>query len=345
MDDQVLALGKIPDAILSDLLGKYTNSQGDRVLLGPALGEDAGIIDMGHAVTSSNNCLVAAVDPITVGISNAPYFAVAVNINDIVTRGARPKWASSCVFFPEGTTLRQADKYFAELHAAITPHDIAIVTGHTEVSSTVRNPGIVLTMLGEVDKDKIVTTAGAQIGDMVILTGGAGIEGTALLAADLMNETDRTTVSDDVLKRGKAFLHDPGICVAEAAYIACQYQPNSMHDPTEGGVRRGLEELALAADKGIMINYESIPIREETRIICNASGKDPLAIFGSGGLLVTLPLDRGEPLLETYRQAGILAVDIGRITEKSEGRKLKTVSGTIPLKASVTDQLIESIMK
>ena len=78
--NKTLKIGKLPDNELSRILERYTNNNDERVLLGPKLGEDAGIIDMSGR---ENNCLAVCVDPITINIKNAPYFAVAVNINDL----------------------------------------------------------------------------------------------------------------------------------------------------------------------------------------------------------------------------------------------------------------------
>lgn len=363
-----LKFGKLPDDELSRILEKYTNSADERVLLGPKLGEDAAIIDMGSRI---NNCLAVCVDPILVNISNAPYFAVAINVNDIVTRGAIPKWASASVFFPEGSTLDDVDRFFGQLYDAIKPHGISIVTGHTEVTSNVKNPGVVLTMLGEVDKDKIITTAGAKVGDSLVLTGGAGIEGTAIISEDLsvefwddpracaeawsvysrslnkefseVNKSIGYNTLKHIIERAKKFIHDPGICVAEAAYIAWKHSPNSLHDPTEGGIRKGIEELAFASGNGVYIDHDKIPILSETKTLCSITGDDPLAIFGSGALLISIGKDKVKDLLTDYQKAGIVAQEIGRVASKDEGRILLYQGKEIPLQASYTDGLIDRL--
>jgi len=335
----ILKNGKIPDEDLSRILEKYTNSQNERVLLGPKLGEDAGIIDMSGI---ENNCLAVAVDPILVNIKNAPYYAVAINVNDIVTRGATPKWAAASVFFPENSTLDSVEAFFKELYTAAKTFDIALVTGHTEVTNSVRNPGIVLTMFGEVQKDRVLRTSGAKEGDSLILTGGAGIEGTAILAADFYQSL-QGKVAEETLRRAENFLYNPGICIASAAKIAWKYQPNSLHDPTEGGLRKGIEEVAIASGNGVFIRYDDIPIREETKQICTVTGDDPLGIFGSGALLISIPPERASELLREYEGAGILAREIGKITPNSEGRLLHYNGKRIPLEASYTDGLISKL--
>ncbi len=330
-----LRTGKLPDQILSEILEKYTNSNNDRILLGPKLGEDAGIIDL----SSSNKCLAICVDPILVNISDAPYFAVAINVNDLVTRGAVPKWASASVFFPENSTLKIVDEFFKQLYEAVKKFDISIVTGHTEITSLVKNPGVVLTMLGEVAKDKIITTSGARKGDSLILTGGAGIEGTAIIASNL-SESLKEKINKKVLEKAKTFIYEPGICIAEAAYIAWNHNPNALHDPTEGGVRKGIDEIALASNNGVLIDYDKIPILEETKEICKVTGDDPLGIFGSGALLISIQKEKASKLLEDYKKSGILAQEIGVVTKKNEGRILFYKGKRLPLNASHTDSLI-----
>lgn len=333
-----LKLGKLPDKLLSEILEKYTNSKTDRVLLGPKLGEDAGIIDL----SSSKKCIAICVDPVMVNISNAPYFAVAINVNDLVTRGAVPKWASASVFFPKESTPANVDIFFKQLYDAVKKYNISIVTGHTEVTSLVKNPGIVLTMMGEVEKERIITTSGARERDSLILTGGAGIEGTAIIASDI-SESLQGKVSKKTLERARNFIYHPGICIAEAAYIAWKYKPNALHDPTEGGVRKGIEELAIASNNGVLIYYDKIPVRQETKEICEITRDDPLGIFGSGALLISIQKEKVDDLLSSYKKAGIVAEEIGRVTSKKEGRILFYKGKEISLKASYTDGLIDRL--
>lgn len=339
---KILKNGKIPDEELSEILSKYTNAKNKRVLLGPKLGEDAGIIDMGRKYTSEDNCLCVCVDPIIVDIKNAPYYAVAINVNDLVTRGAKPRWASASIFFPDGSTIKDVEQFFEQLHAAIKPYNISLVTGHTEVTSLIKNPGIIMTMLGEVKKSDVITTGGAKKDDILIITGGAGIEGTSIIASDLHEKLEQN-VPQEIISRAQGFIYDPGICIAEAAYTAWKYKPNSLHDPTEGGIRKGIEELAIASDKGVLIDFDKIPIRNETKILCEAIRADPLGIFGSGALLISIPYDRGQKLLKEYNQKGILAGEIGRVVEKGKGRMLQYKGELIPLEASYTDGLIDKL--
>ena len=78
-----LAVGKLPPQLLERLLGKLAPTD-PRVVMGPRLGEDAAVLDMG------DRYLVATADPITFATDEAGWYALHVNANDIAVRGARP---------------------------------------------------------------------------------------------------------------------------------------------------------------------------------------------------------------------------------------------------------------
>jgi len=195
-------------------------------------------------------------------------------------------------------------------------------------------------MIGTVTRDRLITTSGAKIGDSLVLTSGAGIEGTAILAEDY---GFKGKVDENIIERAKRFLYDPGICVYHAAIISWHYRPNSLHDPTEGGIRKGIEEMAIASGNGVYIEYDRIPIREETRILCEATGVDPLGIFGSGALLISMPQERVGDLLSQYSKSGIVASEIGKVTKKDKVMLYK--GKEIELTASHKDGMIQGVTK
>ena len=66
------------------------------MVVGPRVGEDAAVIDMG------DRYLVATADPITFATDEAGWYALHVNANDLAVRGARPLWFLATVLLPEG---------------------------------------------------------------------------------------------------------------------------------------------------------------------------------------------------------------------------------------------------
>src|ERR671917_953152 len=104
--------GKLPPELLQRLLSAYTTAD-PRVIVGPAVGEDAAVIDMGgrHLIVTS--------DPITFATDAIGYYAVVVNANDIATRGGQPKWFLATLLLPEHTTSEAlVDTIFAQIAQA-----------------------------------------------------------------------------------------------------------------------------------------------------------------------------------------------------------------------------------
>ncbi|MEE2753246.1 MAG: AIR synthase related protein, partial [Candidatus Latescibacterota bacterium] len=228
--------GKLPLGLLDDLLNRYTRSEDPRVLVGPKLGEDTAVIDFGETL------LIAKTDPITFATDEIGYYAIHVCANDIATMGATPKWYLPTVLLPqEETDVNSVTAIFESIHTAATDVGITICGGHTEITTGLDRPIISGQMLGEVSRDKLITSDGLKVGDRILLTKGMGIEGTALLARELAEELDGYGIPADVAERSAHFLKNPGISVLPEARIACEIaQPHAMHDPTEGGVATAL---------------------------------------------------------------------------------------------------------
>ena len=307
--------GKLPLELLSDLLDKI-DARDPRVALGARAGEDAALIDMG------DRYLAAKTDPITFATDLIGWYAVQVNANDLAVMGATPRWLMATLLLPEGTSADDVRAIFNQLLEACDALGVTLIGGHTEITHNLPRPIAIGAMLGEVAKDRVVLTSGAQVGDSIALTQGVAIEGTAILAREAADALAAKGVSQDVIRRAQELLFTPGISVAKAAVIACDVGVNSMHDPTEGGLATGLLEIATAAGVGVAVYADRIPVLPECRAVCDALSLDPLGLIASGALLATLPPAAARRLTDTLRRAGIPAVEIGRVTPASEGLRL-----------------------
>jgi hydrogenase expression/formation protein HypE len=233
MDAGKLAVGKLPMALLQVLLERY-GERDERLVVGPRVGEDAAVLDIGERY------LIAKSDPITFATDEIGWYVGHVNANDIATMGGVPRWLLLTLLLPEKLTEQtMVERIFSQVSAACQSLGIVLCGGHTEITYGLERPIAVGMMLGEVEKADLVCTAGAQVGDAVILTKGISIEGTALLARE-MEEQLVAQVGGDLVARGQRFLTEPGISVVRDAKIVCQVgHPHAMHDPTEGGVATG----------------------------------------------------------------------------------------------------------
>ncbi len=328
-----LKTGKIPSALLENLL-RQIEVIDDRVLLGPMIGEDAAVIDMGATA------LVAKTDPVTFASDLVGWYAVHVNANDIASTGATPRWFMATLLVPQGSTEATVSDIFRQLTEACESMDITLVGGHSEVTPAVNQPVVVGAMLGEAQRESIIRTADAVDGDSIVVTKGIALEGTAVLARDAEEKLLQAGVKAGTVARAKEMLHHPGISVVKDARVAlASVRVHSLHDPTEGGILTGLWEIAMASGLGLSVEEGSIPVMLETTEICEALGLDPLGLLASGALLITLPAEDVPPLFKALEEEGIEAFEIGRMMEPEEGVTIIRAHELEPMPTLERDEL------
>lgn len=332
-----LKTGKINTELLSRLISNYKGREDPRVILGPLVGEDAAIISF------NDTCLVAKTDPITFATENIGWYAVNVNANDVLTRGAIPRWFMSSILLPEGkATEEMLEEIVAQISKACEEIGVAVIGGHTEVTVNLDRPIVVGCMLGEVERDRLILTSNAKEGDLIVITKGVAVEGTAIIAREKQDELILRGYDKDFLDRCKNFLYDPGISIyREVSLCRDRFDIHSMHDPTEGGLKVGIYEICRASQKGAVIYESEIPILEETRMLCREYNIDPLGLITSGTLIIVLPGKEAGRLIEFYESNGILAKIIGEIKPKEFGIKISSEGKLSDLEFSETDEIIK----
>ena len=306
MDAMKLPAGKLPARLLGELLA--TLPACPSVVVGPAVGEDAAVVDAGGP-----DLLVAKTDPITFATEDAGRYLLAVNGNDLAVMGAEPRWLLVTALLPEGIAPARAAAIFTSVREACAESGVALVGGHTEITVGLPRPILVGCLMGTVPRGELVRTSGARPGDAVLLAGGIAIEGAAILATEHAPALRERGVNDGVIARAAAWLRHPGISVLPAAR-SLRGLVHAMHDPTEGGIATALHEVAQAAGVGLRIRRAAIPVLPECAEICAALGLDPLGLLASGALLATLDPARVPDALAQLETAGIPAAVIGDVT-------------------------------
>ena len=329
-----IPVGKLPSGLLKDLLHRYTRSD-PRVIVGPGIGRDAAIIDMG------GSCLVAKTDPVTFATDEIGRYAVHINANDVACCGATPRWFLATILFADqGSTTELAESIFSQIDEACRELNISLCGGHTEVTYDLPRTIVIGQMLGEVSADSYVTTCGAKVGDALIVTKGIAVEGTAIIARE-KRETLGSILSPADIKRCANLLREPGISVVKDAKLALQTGGvHALHDPTEGGIATGLWELAEAAEVGVLINEKRLPILPECRTICHHLDLDPLGLIASGSLLISAQSDCADAILRNLSAARIDADVIGKVVPASEGCSIHGADGSVqPLPVFPCDEI------
>jgi len=193
-------------------------------------------------------------------------------------------------------------------------------------------------MLGEIDKEKLVIPENIRLGDKIILTKGIAIEGTALIAREKKELAE--VLGEEFIKRCQQLLISPGISILREARLAQEVASiHAMHDPTEGGLATGIQELAMAAQAGMIIEMEKMLILPETITLCRTLKLDPLGLLASGALLIVAASAEAPKVVYTLRKAGIPAEIIGTITEKERGVKLNREGKLVDLPVFSRDEV------
>lgn len=333
-----LPVGKLKIDFLESLLSQVDISD-KRVVIGPRIGEDATVIDFGEKY------LVAKTDPITFATDHIGWYLVCVNSNDIATMGATPKWLLVTILLPESeTTEKLVRSIFTQIDDACRHFGITVCGGHTEITHGLNRPIVIGQMLGEVEKDKLITSEGAKVGDDIILTKGLGIEATSIISREKQSELkSKYSVDkkyDRCIERAQKYLTDPGISVLKDALIANETGGvNAMHDPTEGGVATAINELAQCSNVGAKIWEDRLLISPETEKLCQEYQIDPLGVISSGALIIAAIPSYSDKILYSLRREGIDCDIIGKMVPVEEKVKINSKGKWKPLPAFESDEI------
>ena len=318
--------GKLPSDVLEKRILSSFRFKREEVLVRSKVGEDCSVLDFGEYA-----CVVST-DPITGASNEIGRLAVHISCNDVAANGVEPFGLLFTILAPEGTTLEVLQDIVRQAAEEAASLKVEIIGGHTEITPAVNRIVVSTTAIGRAVKDRVITSSGAKPGDYIILTKWAGLEGTAIIAHDFEKRL-RGRMDDTLLESAQAMMGH--ISVVKEGLIAGEMGATAMHDVTEGGVLGALWELAEASGVGLRIYQDKIPVRTETRAICEEFGLNPLKLISSGCMLITCR--DGEGMLEALNREGIPASIIGEVVV--EGRTLVDGEREVPIDPPESDEL------
>jgi hydrogenase maturation factor len=307
------------------------------VLIGPGCGLDAAVVAIGR------RRLILKADPVTFTARRVGWYAVQVNANDVAVMGGRPAWFQPTILVPPATRPSVVMAIAREIDRACRALGVAVTGGHTEVTDAVTRPVVAGDMQGLLVAPRIITAGGARPGDRLLLTKAAGIEGTAILAQERAGELT-TALSATIVRSAQRLRRRPGISVVMEAVIAARHRASAMHDPTEGGIRAALHEMAFASGVRLDVDLDRIPVFPQTAAICRHYGIDPLGLIGSGALLVALPRPRAARLLRAWARRGIVGHVIGSV-ESGRGVRATREGRRVSFPWLARDEIISALGK
>ena len=300
--------GKLKESILKRSILKQLHMRKESVFVKPSVGGDYGAI-----AVSDELAVVVSSDPVTLTRDAIGSSAIIAACNDVACSGAEPVGVSVTLLLPTSMNEDELRGLMKDMDAACEACGVDIVSGHTEVTRVVKEPLVVVTAIGTVNKSALIHSKDVRPGMDIVATKWVGLEGTAILAREQEAKL-RSRYSQPFIDNAKVFGQMMSI-LPEAA-VAMKSGASAMHDVSEGGIFGALWELAESAGVGLEIDLKKIPIRQETVEICEFFDMNPYKIL-SGGCLLIAATDGNSVVME-LEKAGIPAVVIGKATDGND---------------------------
>lgn len=322
---------------LIDRLMSDVETKNETTLLG--WGDDAAAVAAGEG-----EAVVCTTDLLTEGIDfdltyfplrHLGYKVVTAGVSDILAMNARPEQLLLSIGVSAKLSVEALDDLYEGVKFACRELGVDFVGGDTRASVT----GLTLhvTVLGRVERDRMVRRDGAKINDLICITGnlGAAYMGLRLLERekkvlnDVKNPEPQFGGYEYLLEKYlKPRARKDIIDVLREEGIV----PTSMIDLSDG-LASDLMQICKASKCGARIYLERIPIAKQTTAFAEEIHADPVVAALNGGedheLLFTVPLAMQEKIM----QLGLVDV-IGHITAENTGAYLVTPDGSdIRLKA------------
>jgi selenide, water dikinase len=318
---------KLGAAELRSVMERVAPATDDRVLVGYGSGDDAGVY-----LLREDLALVSTVDFFT-PIVDDPFdfgrIAATNALSDVYAMGGRPITALNIVAFPEDLDLGVLARILDGGASVARNAGVAIVGGHTIKDA---EPKYGMAVTGTIDPRRIVTNAGARVGDALVLTKplGTGILTTALKRGAIAPEDLEEAV------RAMTALNDG----AAAAMLAAN--AHAATDITGFGLLGHAGGVARASGVRLVINASAVPFMANVLDLIaagvvpggtrhNAETHSAFADFAnsvpeavrialsdaqtSGGLLIGVAPASVDSLASDLRACGALAAVVGEVTE------------------------------
>ena len=278
-----------------------------------SVGDDAAIVqvDPQEELLISVDTLVNGIHfPIDTPAHAIGYKSLAVNLSDLAAMGAKPRW------FTLALTLPQVDQAWLKDFALGLAHlskqaGIFLIGG-----DTTRGPlSITIQILGTAPKNQALLRQGAQVGDLIVVSGYLGDAALGLAC---------------VQKRSKLLEEDANYCINRLNYPSPRVElglwlrscASSCMDISDGLIA-DLKHLLARSQVGAQLYHQAIPL---SPVLHKLNLSQALGFALTGGddyeLLFTLPKQHLEKI-EKYQKLNHLPLTvIGEITSKTPTLKL-----------------------
>jgi hydrogenase expression/formation protein HypE len=281
--------------------------------------EDAAVVPGSGQIAMTTDSFV--VTPLTFPGGDIGRLSICGTVNDLLMRGATPKYITCGFILEEGADVAQLRQIASSMAATAREAGVVIVAGDTKVIEGSGGIYINTTGVGFVPEDVDIKAKNSRPGDVILVSGNVGDHHAAILSQRM--EIRNTIESDNapLVEMVQNLLND-GIRV------------HVLRDVTRGGLATVLKELAVSSGQLFEIREDALPVDSQVRDFCGLLGLDPLYMGNEGKLVAIVAAEDADHALTLIQSAkyGAYAAIIGEVkepkTEEERGRLiLKTRIG------------------
>lgn len=233
--------------------------------------------------------------------------AVCGTVNDLYMAGGTPRYLSLSLIIEEGFPREELGRILDSAAAAAKACGVSVATGDTKVVPRGGADGIYLNTAGIGIADPRWTPDRSRFrpGDRILVNGGIGEHGMAILAA-------RHGIGGEGIVSDCAGLGP----FVEAALAVAPGAVKFMRDPTRGGVGAVVQEMMSGSPAGAELREADLPLRPAFRALGGMLGIEPLFVACEGRMVTVADADGAEAILAAWRSlpGGESAAEIGELT-------------------------------
>jgi hydrogenase expression/formation protein HypE len=302
--------GKLMHDLIESFLPELANPILDRL-------DDAAVFEISGRLAFTTDSYT--VNPLFFPGGDIGRLAVCGTVNDLAMSGARPLYLSLALIIEEGLPTADLKRIITSIKKAAGEAGVKIVTGDTKVVNQGSADKIFINTagVGTVPEGVDISAANARPGDKIIISGGIGDHGIAVLSQREGLKFHTPVPSDCAPLNGLV-----------AAMLGASTNIHCLRDPTRGGLAVTLNDFARQSKAGIIIEEEKIPVDKAVLAACELLGLDPLHIANEGKLAAAVPPGDADTVLAAMKRHkyGKKAVIIGEAVKEHPGQVIMKTS-------------------
>lgn len=268
--------------------------------------EDAAVVPGRSKIAFTTDSFV--VEPLEFPGGDIGRLAVCGTVNDLLMRGAVPKYLTCGFVLQEGLDIALLQRVVSSLAATAREAGVEIVAGDTKVVEG--NGGMIINTagVGFVPEDVCISAGNCQVGDAILVSGNLGDHHAAILSRRMGISN---TISSDCAPLGEMVQ----ALLKEGIRVHC------LRDITRGGLGTVLKELAEASQVTMTLRESSLPIDAQVRDFCGLMGLDPLYMGNEGKLVAFVSPEDAQRACQIISACayGTHATIVGVVTDEEPG--------------------------